>query len=109
MYVIFKITIKQYIVLYARVICSVALREEYKLRVFVYTLRKRIFAFIHEGRWVEELHKEQTHNLYSSLNIIRMVMSKMTRLGGVCRIRRISFIHQWLTVLCWALASSSVS
>jgi hypothetical protein len=31
-----------------------------------------------------KLHNEEVHNLYSSPSIIRMIMSRMTTMGGAC-------------------------
>jgi hypothetical protein len=58
----------------------VTLREEYRLRVF----ENRVLGKISGPKRDEvigwrELHNEEFHNLYSSLNIIVMMKSKMMR------------------------------
>jgi hypothetical protein len=36
-----------------------------------------------EGGW-RRLHNEELHNFYSSLNIIRKMKSRRTKMGGTC-------------------------
>jgi hypothetical protein len=60
------------------------LREEHRLRVFENRVMRRIFRpkrdEVTEG-W-RKLHNEELHNLYSSLSIIRMIMSRRMRWAG---------------------------
>jgi hypothetical protein len=54
---------------------SLKLREEHRLRVFENRVLRRIFTPKRDeltGDW-RKLHNEELHNLYSSLNIIRMI------------------------------------
>jgi hypothetical protein len=57
---------------------SLKLREEHRLRVFESRVLRRIFVLksdeVTEG-W-RKLHNSELHNLYSSPDIIRMLMSK---------------------------------
>jgi hypothetical protein len=56
---------------------SLTLREEHRLRVFENKMLRRIFGPRKDevtGGW-RKLHDEELHNLYSSLNIIRMIKS----------------------------------
>jgi hypothetical protein len=60
---------------------SLTLREEHKLRVFENRVVKRTFGRKSDevsGDW-RKLHNEELHNLYSSLNIIRMITSRSMR------------------------------
>jgi hypothetical protein len=66
------------VVLYGCATWSLALREEYRLRVFENRVLRRIFGPKRDevtGDW-RKLHKEELHNLYSSSNIIRMIKSR---------------------------------
>jgi hypothetical protein len=57
------------------------LREEHTLRVFENRVLRRIFGPKKGevmGGWIK-LHNEEPHNLYSSLNIIRMIKSRRMR------------------------------
>jgi hypothetical protein len=50
-------------------------------RMFKYRALRRIFGPKREevrGDW-RKLHKEELHNLYSALNIIRVIKSRRTR------------------------------
>jgi hypothetical protein len=64
--------------------------EEHRLRVFENRVLRRIFGLKGDevtGDW-RKLHKEELHNLYSSLNIIRMIKSRRMRwVGHVARMR----------------------
>jgi len=60
------------------------LREERKLRVFENTVLRRIFGPRRDevtGEW-RRLHNEELNNLYSSLNIVRVVKSRRMRRAG---------------------------
>jgi hypothetical protein len=63
---------------------DVILREEHRLRVFENKVPRKIFGpkrnEIIEG-W-RMLHNEKLHNLYASLNIIRMIKSMRMRWAG---------------------------
>jgi hypothetical protein len=63
----------------------------YKLKVFENRVLRRIFGPNRDevkGDW-RKLHNEELHNLYSSLNIIRMIKSmRMTWTGHVARMAR---------------------
>jgi hypothetical protein len=57
------------------------LREDHKRGVFESRVLRRIFSPKRDeiiGRW-RKLHNEELHNLYSSLNIIRMIKSRRMR------------------------------
>jgi hypothetical protein len=64
------------------------LREEHRLRVFENRVLRRIFGPKRDevtGEW-SKLHSEELHNLYSSPDIIRQVMSRRMRwVGHVAR------------------------
>jgi hypothetical protein len=56
----------------------------YRLRVFENRVRRRIFGLKRDevtGGW-RKLHNEELHNLYSSQNIIRMMVSRRMRWAG---------------------------
>jgi len=59
-------------------------REERKLRVFENMVLRRIFGPRRDeetGEW-RRLHKEDLNNLYSSLNIVRVIKSRRMRWAG---------------------------
>jgi hypothetical protein len=58
---------------------SLALREEHRLRVFENRVL-RIFGtkMEEDGSW-RKLHNDELHNLYSSLNIVRVIKSRRLR------------------------------
>jgi hypothetical protein len=63
---------------------SVTLREEHRLRVFENRVLRRIFETRRDevlGEW-RKLHKGELHNLYSSLHIIRQIISRRMRWAG---------------------------
>jgi len=60
------------------------LREERKLRVFENMVLRRIFGRRRDevtGEW-KRLHKEELNDLYSSLNIVRVIKSRRMRWAG---------------------------
>jgi hypothetical protein len=63
------------VVLYGRETWSLTVRVEHKLRVFENGVLRRIFGPRRDrvtGGW-RKLHNDELHNLYSSLNIIRII------------------------------------
>jgi hypothetical protein len=68
---------------------SGTLREEHRLRVFENRVLWRIFGPKRDevtGEW-RNLHNEELRDLYSSLNIIRIMKSRrIRRAGGVARV-----------------------
>jgi hypothetical protein len=61
------------VVLYGCETWSLILREEHRLRVFENRMLRTIFGPKRDevtGDW-RKVHKEELHNLYSSLNIIK--------------------------------------
>jgi hypothetical protein len=72
------------LILYGCETWSLTLREEHRLKVFENRVLRRIFGLKRDavtGNW-RKLHNEQLHNLYSSANIIRMIMSRRMRWAG---------------------------
>jgi hypothetical protein len=60
------------------------LREEHRLRVFENRVLRRIFGPKRKevaGGW-RRLHNEELHNLYASINIIRVIKSRKVRQAG---------------------------
>jgi hypothetical protein len=59
------------------------LREERRLRVFENRVLRRIFGPEREedGSW-RKLHNDELHNLYSSLNVVRVIKSRRMRWAG---------------------------
>jgi hypothetical protein len=71
-------------VLYECATWSLTLREEQRLSVFENRVLRRIFGPKREevaGGW-RRLHNEELHNLYTSLNIIRVNKSRGMRWTG---------------------------
>jgi len=63
---------------------SVTLKEEHKLRVFEKRVLRRIFGPKREelAGGCRGLQNEELHNLYGSLNIIRVIKSRRMRWAG---------------------------
>ena len=64
-------------VLYGCETWSLTLREERKLRVFENMVLRRIFGLRRDevtGEW-RRLHNDELNDLYSSLNIVRLIKS----------------------------------
>jgi hypothetical protein len=68
------------VVLYGSETWSLTLRKEHRLRVFENRELRRIFGPKREedGSW-RKLHNDELHNLYSSLNIVRVIKSRRMR------------------------------
>jgi hypothetical protein len=68
------------VVLYGCKTWSLTLREEYRLRVFENRVLRKIFGPKREedGSW-RKLHNDELHDLYSSLNIVRVIKSRRMR------------------------------
>ena len=63
---------------------SLTIREECRLRVFENRVLRKIFGPKRDdgtGTW-RKLHNEQTNDLYSSPNIVRMIKSRRMRWTG---------------------------
>jgi hypothetical protein len=74
------------VVLYGCETWSLTLREENRLRVFENRVLRRIFGLKRDevtGQW-RKLHNVELHDLYSSPSIIRIIKSKMDKMGGAC-------------------------
>ena len=71
------------VVLYGCEAWSLTLREESRLRVFENRTLRRIFGpkWDENGEW-RRLHNEELHSLYRSLNIDRVIKSRILRWGG---------------------------
>jgi hypothetical protein len=72
------------VVLYGCKTWSLTLREEHRLRAFENRVLRRIFGPKRDEvtRDWRKMHNEELHNLYSSLNIIRMIKSRRIRWAG---------------------------
>jgi hypothetical protein len=70
-------------VLYGCETWSLTLGEEYRLRVLENRVLRKIFRPKREedGSW-RKLHNDELHDLYSSLNIIRVIKSRRLRWAG---------------------------
>jgi hypothetical protein len=71
------------VVLYGCETWSLTLGEEHRLRVFENRALRKIFGPKREedGSW-RKLHNDELHNLYSSLNIVRVIKSRSMRWAG---------------------------
>jgi hypothetical protein len=78
---------------------SLTLTEEHRLRVFENGVLRKIFGSKREedGSW-RKLHNDELHNLYSSQNIVRVIISRRMRWAGhVARMGRVEvFTGFWL-------------
>jgi len=72
------------VVLYGCETLSLTFREERKLRVFENMVLRRIFGPRKDEVTGERrsLHNEQLNDLYSSLNIVKVIKSRRTRWAG---------------------------
>ena len=71
-------------VLYGRETWSLTLRKAHRLRVFQNRVLRRMVGPKREeltGEW-RKLHKEELYDLYSSLNIFRVIKSIIMGLAG---------------------------
>src|SRR5215468_10204774 len=81
------------VVLYGCETWSLTLREEQRLRVFENRVLRRIFGPKRDeatGEW-RRLHNEERNDLYSSLNIIRIIKSRRMRWAG--HVARMGEVH----------------
>jgi hypothetical protein len=71
------------IVLYGCETWSLTLRKEHRLRVFENRMLRRIFGpkRKEDGSW-RKLHNDELHDLYSLLNIVRVIKSRRMRWAG---------------------------
>jgi hypothetical protein len=71
------------VVLYGCKTWSLTLREEHGLRIFENQVLRKIFGSKREedGSW-RNLHNDVLHNLYSLLNIVRVIKSRRMRWAG---------------------------
>ena len=85
-------------VLYGCETWSLTLREERRLRVFENMVLRRIFGPERDevtGKW-RKLHIEELNDLYSSLNISRVIKSRrMRRAGHVARMGRVEVYKEF--------------
>jgi hypothetical protein len=71
------------VVLYGCETWSLTLEEEHRLRVFENRVLRKIFGPKREedGSW-RKLHNDELHDLYSSLNIVRVIKSRRMKWAG---------------------------
>jgi hypothetical protein len=65
---------------------SLKLREERRLRVFENRILRRIFGPEKDeitGKW-RKLHNKELNDLYSSLNIVRLIKIEKNEMSGAC-------------------------
>jgi hypothetical protein len=75
-------TVISLVVLYGCGTWSLALREEHRLRVSENRVLRTLGPKREEdGSW-RKLHNDELHNLYSSLNIVRLINSRRMRWAG---------------------------
>jgi hypothetical protein len=77
-------------VLYGCKTWSLTLREEHRLRVFENRVLRRIFGPKRDEVTanLRKLHNEELYNLYSSLNIIKMIKSRMSGAEHVAQMEK---------------------
>ena len=78
---------------------SLTLREEHRLRVFENRVLRRILGRKRDGLTGEwrKLHNEELNDLYSSLNIVRVIKSRRIRWAGhVARMEEGRGVHKVL-------------
>ena len=78
---------------------SLTLREGHRLRVFENRVSRRIFGHKRDGLTGEwrKLHSEELNDLYSSLNIVRVIKSRRIRWAGhVARMEEGRIVHRFL-------------
>jgi hypothetical protein len=70
-------------VLYGCETWSLALREEFRLRVFENRILRQIFGSKRDdnGEW-RRLHNQELHRLYRSSNIVKEIKSRRLRWAG---------------------------
>jgi hypothetical protein len=86
------------VVLYGCDTWSLTLRDERRLRVFENRVLRRIFGPKRDevtGEW-RKLHNEELNNLYSLLNIIRVIKSRMRWAGHSARMGEIKGVYRVL-------------
>ena len=76
-------TIILLVVLYGYEPWSLTLREERRLRIFEHMILRRIFGpkMDVNGKW-RRIFNEELHTLYRSINIVRVIKSRILRWAG---------------------------
>jgi hypothetical protein len=76
-------TIILLVVLYGYEPWSLTLREERRLRIFEHMILRRIFGpkMDVNGKW-RRIFNEELHTLYRSINIVRVIKSRILRWTG---------------------------
>jgi hypothetical protein len=81
------------VVLYGCETWSLTLEEEHRLRDFENRVLRKIFGPKRE----RELHNDELHSLYSSPNIVRVIISRRMRWAGhVARMEKGRGVHRFL-------------